>query len=215
MMSLQRVLMGSAMLLVLGNAHALDGKTIFTQGGSQPGAAPCMACHGGDGLGAAAGFPRLAGLSAVYLLKQLEDFKSGARSNALMQPLAQSLTEDEAHAVTQFLAAMPAPAIVTVQRSATPTGPAQRLALQGAWERQIPPCVSCHGPSGVGVGQAFPPLAGQSAIYLASQLKAWQNGTRRNDPNDLMGHIAKSLTEKEMQGVAEYFASLSGQEVKP
>jgi cytochrome c553 len=201
--------MGSALLLLLGNANALDGKKIFTEGGSQPGAMPCVACHGADGLGlAAAGFPRLAGLPAAYVRKQLTDFSSGARSNPVMQPLAKALTEAEIAAVSQAVAAMPFPAPATVPRSEMPGNAAQKLALQGAWERQIPACVSCHGPAGVGVGDAFPALAGQPAAYLAAQLTAWQNGTRRNDPNDLMGHIAKSLTPEEVQGVAHYFASL-------
>ncbi|WP_413469551.1 c-type cytochrome, partial [Pseudomonas proteolytica] len=54
-----------------------------------------------------------------------------------------------------------------------------------------------------------------SAAYLAAQLNAWRSGTRHNDPNDLMGHVAKSLTDDEVQGIANYFASLPGQEVKP
>ncbi|QLG96442.1 c-type cytochrome [Pseudomonas yamanorum] len=208
--------MGSALLLILGSAHAQEVRNVFTQGGSQPGAAPCVACHGADGLGlAAAGFPRLAGLPAGYLRKQLEDFKSGARSSPVMQPLASALTEEEVGTVTQALATMPAPAVATLHRSVMPVNAAQKIALQGAWDRQIPACVSCHGPAGVGVGEAFPPLAGQSAAYLVAQLNAWQSGARHNDPNDLMGHIAKSLTAEEVQGVATYFSSLSGQEAKP
>ncbi|WP_106803783.1 c-type cytochrome [Pseudomonas sp. S5D5] len=215
MMSLERMLMGSALLLMLGNAHALEGNKIFTEGGSQPGAMPCVACHGADGLGmAAAGFPRLAGLPAAYLRKQLEDFKRASRSHPVMQPVAKALTDAEIDAVSQALAAMPAPAPTSAQRSEMPSNPTQKLALQGAWERQIPACVSCHGPAGSGVGDAFPPLAGQPAAYLKAQLLAWQGGTRHNDPNDLMGHIAKSLTADEVQSVAEYFAGLSP-EVKP
>lgn len=215
MMSLERMLMGSALLLMLGNAHALEGNKIFTEGGSQPGAMPCVACHGADGLGmAAAGFPRLAGLPAAYLRKQLEDFKRASRSHPVMQPVAKALTDAETDAVSQALAAMPAPAPTVAHRSDMPSNPAQKLALQGAWERQIPACVSCHGPAGSGVGDAFPPLAGQPAAYLKAQLLAWQGGTRHNDPNDLMGHIAKSLTADEVQSVAEYFAGLSP-EVKP
>ncbi|CRM89274.1 Cytochrome c552 [Pseudomonas sp. 22 E 5] len=215
MMSLERVLMGSALLLLLGNAHALEGRKIFAEGGSQPGAMPCVACHGADGAGmAAAGFPRLAGLPAPYVRKQLEDFKGGSRSNPVMQPVANALTDAEIEAVSQALAAMPGPVPQAVYRGDMPLNAAQKLAQQGAWERQIPACASCHGPAGTGVGDAFPPLAGQPAAYLAAQLMAWQNGTRHNDPNDLMGHIAKSLTAEEVQGVAQYFASLK-REAKP
>lgn len=127
MMSLERVLMGSALLLILGSAHGQEDGNVFTQGGSQPGAAPCVACHGADGLGlAAAGFPRLAGLPAGYLRKQLEDFKSGARSSPVMQPLAKALTEEEIGTVTQALAAMPAPAAAALHRSVMPADAAQK-----------------------------------------------------------------------------------------
>ncbi|MCB2254406.1 cytochrome c4 [Pseudomonas chlororaphis] len=207
MIPVDRILLSSLMLFLVAHAHAADGQKVFTQGGAQPGATACLACHGGDGLGlAAAGFPRLAGLSAGYLRKQLEDFRSGARSNPVMQPLAKALSEEEISAVSQTLAAMPAPTVAPVTRSAEAQGVGARLALRGAWERQVPECVTCHGPGGVGVGDAFPPLAGQPAAYLTGQLNAWRDGTRRNDPNDLMGHIAKALTPEEIVAVADYFA---------
>lgn len=75
--------------------------------------------------------------------------------------------------------------------------------------------MTCHGPGGVGVGDAFPPLAGQPAAYLSGQLNAWRDGSRRNDPNDLMGHIAKSLTAEEITAVADYFAKVNNQEGRP
>ncbi len=132
-----------------------------------------------------------------------------------MQPLAKALSEEEITAVTTTLAAMPAPKLAPVSRSQVATGVGERLALRGAWERQVPECVSCHGPGGVGVGTAFPPLAGQPASYLVAQLNAWREGTRHNDPNDLMGHIAKSLSAEEVAAVADYFATLNSQEARP
>lgn len=134
MIPLDRIVFGSLMLLFMQSAHAVDGQKVFTQGGAQPGATACLACHGADGLGlAAAGFPRLAGLSAGYLGKQLEDFRSGARSHPVMQPLAKTLTEDEIRAVSQTLAAMPAPSTPEIDRSAPASGVGERLALRGAW----------------------------------------------------------------------------------
>lgn len=216
MIPLDRMLLSGLMLLLVQSAHAVDGQKVFTQGGSQPGAAACMACHGADAMGLApAGFPRLAGLSAGYLSKQLHDFRSGARTSPVMQPLAKALTEDEISAVTATLAAMPASKTLATSRAQPAVGVGERLALRGAWERQVPECVSCHGPGGAGVGQAFPPLAGQPATYLAAQLNAWREGTRHNDPNDLMGHIAKSLSAEEVTAVADYFANLSQKGVRP
>lgn len=216
MIPLDRMLLSGLMLLFIQSASAVDGQKVFTQGGAQPGATACLACHGADAMGLApAGFPRLAGLPAGYLAKQLHDFRSGARNNPVMQPLAKALSEEEITAVTATLAAMPGPQTPQTHRSQSASGVGERLALRGVWERQVPECVSCHGPGGVGVGVAFPPLAGQPASYLVAQLNAWRDGTRHNDPNDLMGHVAKSLTGDEVTAVADYFAQLKTQEARP
>ena len=209
-------LLASLMLVAVSVAQADDGQKIYTQGGAQPAATACFACHGADGMGMpAAGFPRLAGLSADYLRKQLEDFRSGSRENPVMQPLAKALSEAEIQAVTRTLAAMPAPKTPLVSREQVPNGPGAQLALRGAWDRQIPECVMCHGPGGVGVGSVFPPLAGQSAAYLSAQLNAWRDGSRSNDPNQLMVGVAKAMTDEEIKAVAEFFARAVSQEVKP
>lgn len=190
--------------------HAADAATVYSKGGSNPAAMACATCHGAEGEGlAAAGFPRLAGLSAGYLKKQLADFASGARANPIMQPIAAALTAEEADAVTALLANKPSPQVERISRAAPAAELGAVLALRGAWDRNIPECVSCHGPSGVGVGDTFPPLVGQSAQYLSTQLVAWQQGTRKNDPNDLMGHIARSLSQDEVNAVSQYFATLT------
>lgn len=192
------------------SAQAVDPIAVYGKGGANPAAMACSTCHGAEGEGmAAAGFPRLAGLSAQHMLKQLADFASGERANPIMQPIAVALTAEEADAVTTMLAGKSKPQVERVDRTALAEGDGESLALRGAWDRNIPECVACHGPSGVGVGDSFPPLAGQSAQYLSSQLTAWRQGTRKNDPNDLMGHIARSLTEDEVKAVSEYFAGLT------
>jgi len=191
-------------------AQAADPVAVYTKGGAKPAAMACVTCHGAEGEGmAAAGFPRLAGLSAEYMQKQLADVASGDRANPIMQPIAAALSPEETKAVTTMLANKPRPDVRPVGRADVVDGPGETLALRGAWERNIPECVACHGPSGVGVGESFPPLAGQSAQYLSSQLNAWRQGTRKNDPNDLMGHIARNLTEDEVKAVSAYFAGLT------
>ena len=216
MIPLKRTLLSSLMLLAVSNAQAQPSANIYLQGGAQPGATACVACRGADGMGLApAGFPRLAGISADYLSKQLHDFQRGKRVSPVMQPLAKALTEQEIASVTATIAAMPTPTVPAINRSRMPQGLGEKLALRGAWERQIPECVSCHGPGGVGVGSAFPPLANQPALYLTAQLNAWRDGTRHNDPNDLMGHIAKAMTEDEIKAVADYFATVGHKEVTP
>jgi cytochrome c553 len=206
----ESLLAGTCALLLAMQAQAADGQKIYAQGGANPAAMACATCHGLNAEGmAAGGFPRLAGLPAGYLQKQLEDFRSGARSNPIMQPIAAALSAEEMQAVSQTLAPKPAVAPAQASRADAAEGVGARLALRGAWERNIPECVSCHGPGGSGVGDSFPALNGQSAAYLSAQLNAWRQGTRKNDPNDLMGHVARSLTDAEVTAVSEYFANLS------
>lgn len=54
----------------------------------------------------------------------------------------------------------------------------------------------------------FPRLASQHADYLNTQLMAWKNGTRSGDPLNMMGTIAKNLTDEEIENLSYYFASL-------
>ena len=162
-----------------------------------------------DGRGMdAGGFPKIAGDSAVYLAKQIHDFKNSSRENPIMLPIASALTDAEITAVTRYMASLPKFEVPEITRAKTPEGLGETIAIRGDWSRSIPECVACHGPGGVGVGDTFPPLAGQGSKYLASQLRAWQQGTRKNDQDDLMGHIARSLTEEEIIAVADYFAGL-------
>ena len=203
-------LAGLLMSISVSALAAADPAAVYTQGGANPAAMACVTCHGAEGEGmAAAGFPRLAGLSANHMKKQLADFASGKRANPIMQPIAAALSPEEADAVTTMLAEKPRPDVERIGRASLVHGLGETLALRGAWDRNIPECVACHGPSGVGVGDAFPPLVGQPAQYLSSQLSAWRQGTRKNDPNDLMGHIARSLTDAEIKAVSEYFATLT------
>lgn len=215
-MSRFRLMLSLASLLALSApAHVLgaDGKAVYERGGEQPAAIACVTCHGPDALGmAAGGFPRLAGLPSRYLLKQMQDFRSGTRANPIMQAIAAALSDAESATVSNFLAGLPAPPVRMARRVDPAKDVGEALALRGAWERSIPECVSCHGPGGVGVGEHFPPLSGQTASYLAAQLNAWRAGARRNDRDDLMGHIARAMTDAEVIAVSEYFAGLSEKE---
>lgn len=201
-----------------------DGSSIIENGGSNPAASPCTSCHGADGKGMpTAGFPRLAGLPGEYIAKQLRDFKAGTRMHSIMQPIASALSDDEVAAVSKTYSERPKVQAITSPTETPTPGSGAWIARRGAWDRKIPECTLCHGPSGVGVGSSFPPLAGQSPAYIEAQLLAWRGSsqavapqdaaavapTRRNDPNGLMRHIAADLTVAEIKAVAEYFGSLT------
>ena len=211
-----------ALAPTLGNAA--EGESIMIHGGANPAAMPCISCHAADGKGMpSAGFPRLSGLPAPYIEKQLYDFRSGARGNAVMQSIAKALTDEEIKQVAAAYSNRPKVNVNHPNNTNPVPGSGAWIAQRGEWSKNIPECTLCHGPDGVGVGDAFPPLAGQSPMYLESQLNAWKEqkvastakskssslpATRRNDPNHLMQHIAGSLTETQIKAVSEYFGSL-------
>ena len=187
-------------------AGASTAQALATQGNGH-GAPACQSCHGADGGGqAAAGFPRLAGLDAAYLARQLADYVAGTRTNAVMQPIARALSSDERQALATYYSQLPLPARPAATAPAA-EGPGALLATRGRWSQQVPACEQCHGPGGVGVGANFPPLVGQPAAYIQAQLKAWQAGTRRNDPLQLMQHLSRALSAQDIDAVAQWFAA--------
>jgi cytochrome c553 len=189
-------------------ADTPNGATIAQQGNGH-GAAPCMACHGADGGGQpAAGFPRLAGLPEAYLRKQLEDFANGSRDNATMLPVVGALTDAERDAVAAYYSKLPAPA----PAPATPLDGnvaqlGQTLATRGRWSEKLPACEQCHGPGGIGVGDHFPPLAGQSSVYISNELNAWKQGSRHNDPLQLMQSVASKLSADDIAAISAWYAA--------
>jgi cytochrome c553 len=190
-------------------ADTPDGAAIARQGNGH-GVAPCMACHAADGGGqSAAGFPRLAGLPQAYLRKQLDDFANGTRVNATMQPVASALSDAERDALADYYSklAVPNTTVASVAPSGDAAQLAQILAVRGRWPNGLPACEQCHGLGGIGVGDHFPSLAAQSAMYLGNQLHAWQQGSRRNDPLQLMQTVASKLSEADIAAISAWYAA--------
>ena len=199
------------LLFLTGSVLAKDfvaaGKQITSQANGR-GSIPCTTCHGANGMGdAAAGFPRLAGMNAEYLAKQLHDFATGARLNAVMQPIAKALNMQEMQDVSNYYATQD-PKSTPPQIDGKLLEQGTHLALIGNWEKAVPACIECHGRGAHGVGATFPALAGQHASYIEAQIKSWKTGTRKNDPNGLMKGIAERLSEGEAKAVAAYLSSL-------
>ncbi|MDA9556474.1 c-type cytochrome [Vibrio sp.] len=170
----------------------------------------CTTCHGAEGLGTAKLAPMLAGLNADYIEKQLELFRSGERKNPLMAMEAGKLdTKEKREAVATYFSSLPTYEFHNLEKrgdAADIQTAARKLVYQGDWERDIPACATCHGASGMGVGP-FPRLASQHADYIANQLNAWKNGTRKGDDLNMMENIASKLTNEEIQQLSYYFAS--------
>ncbi len=197
----------SILLSMLGVSAIAAPPAIVTQG--KGAAIACASCHGMEGAGnSAGGYPALAQMPQAYFTKQIADFKSGTRSNAVMTPIAKAMTPEDAEAAASFYAALPRPQSPSAPADAGMVARGENLAVNGAWDRNLPACFKCHAPGGVGVAPSFPPLAGQHVGYTVSQLQAWKAGKRTNDPLMLMKTVAEKLSDDDMRAVAAYLATL-------
>lgn len=166
----------------------------------------CAACHAVDGNSVAAANPKLAGLNAEYINKQLTEFKSGARKNAIMSGMVANLTPQDMLNLSAYYSA---------QQSKPATSKDQALALQGqkiyrggVMGAGVPACASCHGPQGKGIPAQFPRLAGQHSDYIYAQLNAFRVEARANDAAKMMRNIAVKMTDADMKAVASYIQGL-------
>lgn len=182
-------------------AFRADGEVIALSGGEGGPRNACFTCHGLDGMGDGVSVPRLAGLDAGYLQKQLVDYAAETRRDKVMGPIARWLDDHDQLAVARWYAALPVPA---AQR---PAGPAPAIWLNGAPERGVIACASCHGAEGLGVGRGNPAVTGQPAAYTVEQLRRWKRGERRNDPRGVMAVAAAGLSEAEMRTIAAWLES--------
>ncbi|MFD2165672.1 c-type cytochrome [Thalassotalea euphylliae] len=68
--------------------------------------AMCAACHGAEGVSAIPMYPNLAGQKQAYLAKQLKDFRSGARKDPVMAPMAMGLSDADIDNLSAFYASL-------------------------------------------------------------------------------------------------------------
>jgi len=169
----------------------------------------CAACHAADGNSTIATNPKLSGQDAAYLLKQLNDYAKpagdkGARVNSIMTGILGGISAaDRAH-VAAYFASQPHKPGAARSRDTLELG--QRIYRAGVPERGVPACSGCHSPNGAGIPSQYPRLGGQHAEYTVAQLKAFHDGTRRN--NVPMAQIAARMSDAEMNAVADFVAGL-------
>lgn len=166
----------------------------------------CGACHGTDGNSTSPIYPVLAGQYPEYLHKQLTEFKSGARKNAIMAPNVANLSDqDMLNVAAYFSGQQPKPRMA---KDAELAAEGQKIYKGGNPGSGVPACASCHGPAGTGIPVQFPRLANQQAKYVLTQLQNFRSGDRTNDGGKMMQIIARKLTPQEMHAVAEYISGL-------
>lgn len=178
-------------------------------------AAVCGACHGLDGNSADAQYPKLAGQSEQYIVRQLTDFKSGKRQNPIMLGMATPLSTQDMHDIGAWFASQKSRPGVADQALVEP---GQKLFRQGDSTRDIPACMACHSIDGRGnPGAMYPQLAGQHAQYIEATLKAWHDGVSwgSDTHSQIMPTIAKKLDAKDISALASYIEGLHGTDSQP
>jgi cytochrome c553 len=178
------------------------GDTIFnaTPANSQS----CASCHNADGNSAIAANPKLAQQHPEYILKQLQDFKSGKRKSAIMKPLAAALSDQDMRDIAWFVGSKKVKTGFSKEKDLVSLG--EKIYRGGIGERQIPACAGCHSPNGAGIPAQYPRLGGQHADYTTAQLVQFRDGVRLN--SGPMTGVAAKLNDREIKAVADYIAGL-------
>ncbi|ALT76050.1 cytochrome C [Paucibacter sp. KCTC 42545] len=164
----------------------------------------CAACHTADGSRGIPANPILQGQHPEYLAKQLTEFKSGVRKNAVMQGMAATVSDEDIKHVAAFYASKQAKPGFAKNKETVALG--EKIYRGGIADRQIPACAACHSPNGAGMPAQYPRLAGQHGDYTEAQLIAFRSGARAN--NAQMTGVAAKMNDREIKAVADYIAGL-------
>lgn len=164
----------------------------------------CIACHAADGNSTTAANPKLAQQHPEYLVKQLKEYASGKRQNAIMTGFASALSAQDKVDISYWLASQKATPGFARDKDKVMLG--ERIFRGGIGDRKIAACMACHSPNGAGIPSQYPRLAGQHAEYTVDQMKQFRSGARKN--NLPMTQIAQYMTDAEIEAVAEYIAGL-------
>jgi len=164
----------------------------------------CAACHTADGSRGSPANPILQGQHPEYLVKQLQEFKSGKRNNAIMKGFASGLSEEDMKHIAAFYAGKVAKPGAAKNKNTIRLG--EKIYRGGITEKGVPSCAGCHGTTGAGIPAQYPRLGGQHADYTESQMNGFRAGTRAN--NAQMMAIAGKLNDAEIKAVSDYIAGL-------
>ena len=192
------------------SAHS--GSELATAESNPEAVSACARCHGAEGqLPMSALVPVLHGQPAEYLFSALKAYAEGKRRSGIMQPLAADLRAEDMRHLAEFYAGMMPPSQeqpVAADQAVIEAG--RQLALKGAPDRGIPPCMTCHG------NPPYPRLAGQHAAYLANQLRLQKMGhVPATDGAAIMAPIVRQLKDGDINAVSAYFATLTPQSREP
>jgi cytochrome c553 len=195
---------GVLLLACLASALPVAAEQADLERGRKIVSASCFLCHGMQGEAASELSPRLAGQNAVYLAKQLANFKSGERESSAMRPMVAGLSPQDMRAVALYFSRQRAEPHVPAD--AQLAGRGKQIYERGGKATEVAACIGCHGERGEG-SENLPRLAGQFPGYLGTQLANFGSRKRTND-NAVMHTIAVRMTAEEIEAVAAYLGSL-------
>ena len=192
--------MKALLSLFLGGLMLAGGAAVPVQAGDPEAgrkiANMCRTCHGIDGYATIPIAPHIGGEPVEYLEAQLMAFKTGQRQHEMMSVVTAGLSAQQISDVAAWYAAHEA-------RATLPEGVLAANAPQG--------CVSCHGANGISQLLDAPNLAGETNIYIDTQLKAFKRGKRQHD---IMSDVAAGLSDAEIREIADWYAAV-GLEIVP
>jgi len=163
-------------------------------------AAGCGGCHGETGISKTPGMPSMVGLDPEYFVAAVNAYKTGQRKNDMMKSLVGALNEESVNNLALYYA---------LQKPAKAQTPAP--GDQAAGKAAAASCAACHGDHGVSGNPATPSVAGQDAEYLAAALRAYKDGSRKDES---MKGPAAALDERAMRDIAAYYAAQQPQPLK-
>jgi cytochrome c553 len=158
----------------------------------------CAACHGENGIPQDKATPVIWGQYQGYLYLDLRDYKSGARKNDIMSPLAQTLERDDMMALALYFSQKRWP---DLQQPSAPPDVAARAIRANASVG----CTGCHQGQYQGEGTQ-PRLAGQSQEYLRQTMIEFRTRARGNNPG--MTDLMLATSEDDIAALAQYMAGL-------
>ena len=195
-------LLVSLPVFALGDAEAGQGK-----------AAICAACHGVDGNSVVPNWPKIAGQHADYIERQVALIKDGQRAVPEMVGIIAALSEQDIEDISAYFASQ-----VTTAGLADEAliAAGESVYRAGIANKDIPACMSCHGPAGEGNPlSGYPSLAGQHSVYSEKMLTGFRAGTMWGDDDTnskIMTDVANRLTDDEIKAVASYIQGLHSAE---
>ncbi|MDZ4812641.1 MAG: c-type cytochrome [Pseudomonadota bacterium] len=184
----------------------------------------CAACHGLDGNSSDPQYPKLAGQHEHFIATQLVAYKSGTRPNVVMASFASMLSAQDMRDVGAYFSTQtivpgladesPIAAALSPYKGQRVVDVGRNIYRGGIKQSDVPACMACHGPSGVGnPGPGYPALGGQHSGYVGTVLtgyKAVPAGDPRleNANYAIMATIAQRLSDEEILAVSSYIEGL-------